>query len=587
MKIRLLLLSCLLVFLLAAPALLPSYQITLMNYIGLSSIVVLGIVLLTGIGGLTSFGQAAFVGIGAYTTALLTTSFGLSPWVSLLASLAFTGLVAFLLGLITLGLSGHYLPVCTLAWSLCLYFLAGNLSVLGAHDGITAVPPVAIGQVVLQEPRQVYYLIWLFALLSLWSVHNLLTSHSGRAIRCLRRHSTMIESFGVDTRQLKNLIFIYAAVLAGLSGWLYAHLVLFVNPTPFGLNYSIEYLFMAVVGGAATLWGSVVGAAALTILRDRLQDILPRLFGAGGAVELLVFGTLMVLVLHRARTGIVPFVARLLPPVEEPGVTNDGVGLPQSKRSDSPGKFLVIDRVSRRFGGLTAVNAVSFELNKGEVLGLIGPNGAGKTTLFNLITGALKVSDGAIFFKGQRIDLLPAYRIAPLGIARTFQHVHLQSDMSTIDNVAIGAHLRRTKGVIQALLRLDREEERKIRVEAWRNLKRVGLDAHAYQPAGELALGQQRILEIARALTANPELLLLDEPAAGLRHHEKMALAEILRALRSEGVTILIVEHDMEFVMNLVDRIVVVDFGQKIAEGPPAEIQRNATVQKAYLGVAA
>jgi branched-chain amino acid transport system permease protein len=536
-------------------------------------------VLLTGIGGLTSFGQAAFVGLGAYTTAYLTTSFGMSPWLSLPVSLLVTGTAALLLGTVTLGLSGHYLPVCTIAWGLSLYFLAGNLSVLGGHDGITAIPPVTIGQIKLQRPSEVYWLIWISLLFAFWSVHNLMTSHSGRCIRCLRRHSVMIESFGISSRRIKTIIFVYAALLAALSGWLFAHYLLFVNPTPFGLNYSIEYLFMAVIGGATALWGAVVGAATLTLLRDVLQDVLPSILGARGASELLVFGLLMVLVLQRARKGIVPSIATYFPTRLQHQPRDTEAGLERVKRSQASGPLLKLDRVCRRFG-------VSFGIGAGEIVGLIGPNGAGKTTLFNLVTGALPVTDGRIEIKGTRADTLSARQIARLGLSRTFQHVQLQADMSAIDNVAVGAHLRCRTGFLHAIFRLDRDEERKLQADAWRSLKRLGLEQHANHMAGDLPLGQQRILEIARCLVADPELLLLDEPAAGLRHQEKVALAKILHELREEGLTILIVEHDMEFVMNLVDRLVVVNFGQKIAEGAPADIIGNPAVQDAYLGAA-
>ncbi len=231
------------------PLLLPNYQITLMNYIGLSALVALGLVLLTGIGGLTSFGQAAFVGIGAYTSAYLTTVYGVSPWLSLFAGFLVVGLAAAAIGAVTLRLSGHFLPLSTIAWSISLYFLAGNIAALGGHDGLTGVPPVSIFGHELRDTREYCYLIWSCVLLAMLSVANLLNSRSGRAIRCLRGRVIMAEAFGIDTVRLKLLIFVHAALLASLSGWLYAHLLLFVNPTPFGIGESIEYLFMAVIGG--------------------------------------------------------------------------------------------------------------------------------------------------------------------------------------------------------------------------------------------------------------------------------------------------------------------------------------------------
>jgi len=586
----------LLVLVVLALAVLPwlpvsAFWITQMNYIGLYSLVVLGLLLLTGVGGLTSFGQSAFVGLGAYCTAWLTTAVGVSPWFGLVAGLLLTCLVAYVLGAITLRLSGHYLPLCTLAWCLALFYLYGNLDFLGRYDGIASIPPITLGGWSLGASDRMYMLIWLILLLALWGTHNLLDSRAGRAIRALRS-GAMAESFGVDLRHYKVVIFVYAALLGGVSGWLYAHMQRAVSPSPFGLGYGIEYLFMAVVGGSGSVWGAVVGTATILIVKDQLQNVLPGLIGTSANLELLAFGVLMILVLQFARDGLWPVLARGWERVVGTDRPRRAAAAPAVGAAELPRRalppmgdvVLQVQDVRKEFGGLVAVNDISFELRAGEIMGLIGQNGAGKSTTFNLITGVQPLTAGSVRFMGTRIDGRPARQIARMGIARSFQHVQLLPDMSVLENAMLGAHLRERAGVVAAALRLDRVGEAALRREAARQLERVGLTDVMDQPAGSLPLGRQRIVEIARALCCDPILLLLDEPAAGLRYQEKQALATVLDQLRCEGMSLLLVEHDMDFVMRLTDHLLVMDFGTRLAEGVPADIQANPAVLEAYLG---
>ena len=322
-----------------APLLVSPFTVTLLNYVGIGAIVALGLVLMTGFGGLTSFGQAAFVGIGAYATAFVTVNLGLPPLAGLVLALALTGLVALFLGAITLRLGGHYLPLSTIAWGIGIFFLFPNIPGLGAHDGIRGIPPISAFGIGFAPNWAIYYVIWAMLALAMWAVANLLDSREGRAIRSLRGGATMIASLGVELFRVRLVIFVLAAVLAGLAGWLYAHMLRFISPSPFDVRPSIEYLLMAMAGGATSVYGAVIGSAIVILLKNKIQDVLPYLSKDAGQLEIVVFSVLLIVLLQFARGGVVSLVRRALPKASQV-LTAADEGLP-TRVLPPPGQTLL------------------------------------------------------------------------------------------------------------------------------------------------------------------------------------------------------------------------------------------------------
>jgi branched-chain amino acid transport system permease protein len=563
---------------------LPAFWVAQLNYAGLFALTCLGLVLLTGVAGLTSFGQAAFVGIGAYTAAWCALNLGWPPIVTLIFGVTLTAVSAWIIGRITLRLSGHYLPLATIAWGLSLYYLMGNLEALGKYDGLIGLNSLTLFGVEIGQGRGFFVVSWSLLWVATVALTFLLNSRPGRAIRSLKEGRQMAEAMGVDTFGYKVTIFVIAAVLASVAGWLLAYYQRAVNPSAFGLKWGIEYLFMVVVGGAGSLWGAWLGAGVVRLLDEQLQAWLPQLLGMSGSFQSVIFGVMLVLILKYRPDGLWSWVQQGFGKTKRARDWDGAQVLAQRPKPAIGDVVLDVQKIRKNFGGLVAVNDISFQVRAGQIVGLIGPNGAGKSTTFNLITGALSLSGGEVYFGGQAVHGSHARDIAKRGLMRTFQHVKMIPEMSVLDNVAIGAHSRGQGEVISAMLMRNRDEEKSIMAEAERQIKRVGLGDWMHEQAANLPMGQQRLMEIARALCADPTMLLLDEPAAGLRYLEKQELMRVLRQLQFEGMSILLVEHDMDLVMDVCEHIVVMEFGTYLTQGTPAEVQADPKVRAAYLG---
>ena len=565
-------------------------------FIGLFSLIAIGLTLLAGHAGQVSLGQAAFYGIGAYISAITTLRLGLPPVLGVMLAVTGAALTAYVIGAPIFLLRGHFLVLGTLGFNIVVDVVIRNVQGLtGGPTGLTGIPPLSVGRAIIAGDRAYYYLIWALVLLTLWLGRNLIDSRIGRALAAIRSSEVAAATLGINPAFYKARIFALSAAFAGLAGAIYVHYLGFVSPSPFAFNFSIDLLVMSALGGIAYLPGAVLGTAVLTVLREVLRTIMPHLLGTGASAEyeIIVFGLLLAVVVVVAPAGIWRAFAAFLR-IDRGPLGNRGTLKPTNSSSPSSpprreGKgpstvLLKADELQKRFGGLLAVRGLSFEVKQGDIYAMIGPNGAGKTTAFNLISGVLRPTSGAIVLKGHTITHLQPYAIAALGVARTFQTPRVFGELTVLHNVMIGLHRSLRTGFLGGMLGLGRREDVHAAAEAASYLERVGLLDRAMDRAGALPFGAQRLLEVSRALATRPALLLLDEPASGLSTTERGELVRLIREIRDGGVTVLLVEHDVSLVMGLADRVLVLNYGEQIAEGTPAQVRADPRVIGAYLG---
>ncbi|OFW56432.1 MAG: hypothetical protein A2133_11395 [Actinobacteria bacterium RBG_16_64_13] len=607
------------------------FALTVMSTAGLYAMVAMGLGLLLGQAGQISLGQAAFFGIGAFTAAVLSKSFGLPPLVGVIAGTALASVVALLIGRPILKLKGYFLALATLGLGEIFVVIARqHKHWFNGQVGVVSLPDFSIGGWNFASYRSQYYLVWVVALVTLLLTERALRSRVGRALRALSSSETAAFTLGVRTASWKLRTFVISAFMAGLAGGLYAFLIGAVQYGSFTGQLSLLVMIMVLVGGVGSQWGAVIGAILMSWLNYAFtgfatyQTALYALvlllllvffpFGLMGIdrryldavfrpierVVALFFGWLPYIGARLAaarETGTVEAIAAVLSvdtaiarwttiPVGRSAPNLGDPATPCDAPTAGPGeRFLLLDDVTVQFGGVMAVNHVSLSISEGSISALLGPNGAGKTTLFNVISALQKPSGGHVFFRGNAIDKMHPAEVARLGLARTFQSMRLFANMSVLENVMVGRHRHEKAGFVAAALGVHKKEEAESRRRSLDALAVVGLEHLADWPVTALPYGQQRLVEIARALATEPRLLLLDEPAAGMNATEKKQLVERIAAIREAGVTVLLVEHDLSMVMAVSDAVNVLNFGSLIASGTPAEVQADPAVIEAYLGV--